>query len=152
MADAFGGGGEGCQELTDAVIDACNTGGEFRPVYSYEAYYEEKLHRIATCVYGADGVDYEEGVIEKLRDFSRWGFGNLPVCIAKTQYSLSHDATKLGRPTGFRLPVREVRLSAGAGFVLAMAEGISLMPGLPREPGARRIDINSTGQIQGLGG
>ncbi|MEQ1827324.1 MAG: formate--tetrahydrofolate ligase, partial [Pirellula sp.] len=150
-ADAFGGGGRGCLELADAVMDACATRGEFRPLYSLESSYEEKIHRIATCAYGADGVDYGEGVIDRFREFSNRGFGHLPVCIAKTQYSLSHDAKKLGRPTGYRFPVREVRLAAGAGFVLALVDGISLMPGLPREPAARRIDVDSQGEITGLG-
>jgi len=150
-ADAFGRGGEGCLELADAVIDACTETVEFKPLYSLESSYDEKIERIATCVYGANGIDYGDGVAEKLIDFSSRGFGGLPVCIAKTQYSLSHDAKRLGRPSGFRFPVHEVRLSAGAGFVLALADGISLMPGLPREPAACRIDVDSHGNITGLG-
>jgi formate--tetrahydrofolate ligase len=150
--NAFSRGGEGCLELADAVIDACRTGGEFRPLYSLASSYEEKFHRIASCVYGAEGAHFGDGVIDCLEEFSSRGFGNLPVCIAKTQYSLSHDAKKLGRPTGFHFPVRDVRLSAGAGFILALAEGISLMPGLPRDPAACRIDVNSRGDVTGLNG
>jgi formate--tetrahydrofolate ligase len=150
-ADAFSYGSEGCLELADALIDACVTQGDFCPLYSLTSSYEEKFLRIANLVYGADGADYGEGVAEKLREFSNRGFAHLPVCIAKTQYSLSHDAKKLGRPTGFRFPICDVRLSAGAGFVLALADGISLMPGLPREPAALKIDVDSQGEITGLG-
>ena len=100
--------------------------------------------------YGADGVDFHDGVAEQLNEFSCRGFGNLPFCIAKTQYSLSHDPKRLGRRAGFRLPVREVSLSAGAGFVLVLTDGISLMPGLPRDPAARRIDVDPDGRIVGL--
>jgi len=150
-ADAFSGGGEGCLELADAVLDACSERSEFRHLYSLHATYAEKLEQIATRVYGAESVELGPGVAEKLGQFSRQGFDGLPVCVAKTQYSLSHDAKRLGRPSGFRFPVRDVRLSAGAGFVLAMAEGISLMPGLPRESAARRIDVDANGRIKGLG-
>ncbi len=107
--------------------------------------------KIATQTYGADGVDFHDGVAEQFSEFSRRGYENLPVCMAKTQYSLSHDPKKLGRPAGFRLPIREVRLAAGAGFVLVLTDGISLMPGLPRDPAARRIDVDPDGRIVGLG-
>jgi formate--tetrahydrofolate ligase len=150
--NAFSEGSEGCLELADVVVNSCATESQFRPLYSMESSFNEKIHRIATCVYGADGVNYDDGVIETLQDFSNRGFGNLPVCVAKTQYSLSHDAKKLGRPAGFRFPVREVRLAAGAGFVLALADGISLMPGLPRDPAACSIDVNSQGDVIGLKG
>lgn len=149
--DAFGGGGEGCLELADAVIDACESGGIFRPLYSLESSYEEKFVCLAKRVYGAEGVEWGEGVLPKLRDFSNCGLDKLPVCVAKTQYSLSHDPKKLGRPTGFHFPIKDVRLSAGAGFVLGIAEGISLMPGLPREPAASRIDVDDGGKVIGLG-
>ena len=86
-------------------------------------------------------MEYHLGDREKLAEFKKCGYGNLPVCIAKTQYSLSHDAKRLGRPTGFQLPITEVQLAAGAGYVLALAEGISLLPGLPRDPAAKRIDV-----------
>ena len=102
---------------------------------------KEKIHAIAAQVYGADGVDFSKGVRDQLAEISRRGDAGLPVCVATTQYSLSHDPKTLGRPSGFRLPVREVRLSAGAGFVLALTEGISLMPGLPGHPAARGNDL-----------
>ena len=151
MVDAFGRGSEGALELADAVIEACSGDGSFRSLNPLDLPYAEKIQQIATRIYGADGVDYHDGVLEQLSKFARRGFDHLPVCIAKTQYSLSHDAAQLGRPDGFRLPIREVRLSAGAGFVLAQTEGISLMPGLPREPAARRIDVVAEGRIVGLG-
>ena len=86
-----------------------------------------------------------------MTEFSRQGYSNLPVCVAKTQYSLSHDPKRLGRPTGVRLPIREVRLAAGAGFVLMLTDGISLMPGLPGKPAAYGVDVDADGAIQGLG-
>lgn len=150
--DSFGKGGEGALELSDAVIDACQEPSHFQPLYSLESCYEEKLNTIVRKVYGAAGVELTGEVRRLLAGFEVQGHAGLPVCIAKTQYSLSHDPKKLGRPTGFTVPVRDVRLSAGAGFVLAMTEGISLMPGLPRDPAARRIDIDSAGRIVGMGG
>ena len=150
QTSAFSDGSEGALELADAVIDACAGASRFQNLYPLELSYEQKIANIATQTYGADGVDFHEGTAEQLREFSRRGYPDLPVCIAKTQYSLSHDQKRLGRPTGFRLPVREVRLSAGAGFVLVITDGISLMPGLPRDPAARRIDVVIDGRIEGL--
>lgn len=147
VTEAFSRGGEGSLELADAVTDACSGTSQFKPLYPLELPLEEKIARIATQVYGADGVEYSEGIREQLADYAARGFSNLPVCVAKTQYSLSHDAKRLGRPSGFLFPVREVKLAAGAGFVLVMAEGITLMPGLPREPAACRMDINAVGEI-----
>ncbi len=147
---AFSRGGEGTLELADAVIDACSRPTAFRSLYSLDLSYEDKIQTIATKVYGADGVDLSDDVREQLSEYTRDGYRGLPVCIAKTQYSLSHDAKKLGRPSGYRLPIREVRLSAGAGFLLALTEGISLMPGLPRTPAACHIDVDAEGRIVGL--
>ena len=147
VTEAFSQGGEGSLELADAVIDACSGTSQFKPLYPLDLSLEEKITQIATRVYGADGVEYFEGVREQLSDYAARGYSNLPVCVAKTQYSLSHDAKRLGQPSGFLFPVREVKLAAGAGFVLVMAEGITLMPGLPREPAAYRIDINAAGEI-----
>lgn len=147
VTEAFSRGGEGSLELADAVINACSGSSQFQPLYPLEMSLEEKISRIATQVYGADGVAYSEGVRDQLADFAARGYSNLPVCVAKTQYSLSHDATRLGRPKGFVFPVREVKLAAGAGFVLVMADGITLMPGLPREPAAYRLDVNADGEI-----
>lgn len=151
QTSAFSHGSDGSMELADTVIDACSGASIFRSLYALELSYEKKIEEIATQSYGADGVDFHDGVAEQLSEFSRRGYGNLPVCMAKTQYSLSHDPKRLGRPAGFRLPVCDVRLAAGAGFVLVLTDGISLMPGLPRDPAARRIDVDPDGRIVGLG-
>lgn len=148
--DSFGRGGEGALELADAVIDACKEPSQYCPLYPLEMSYEEKLTTIAKKVYGADGIELSDEARQLLEGFERRGYSGLPVCVAKTQYSLSHDPHLLGRPAGFRVPVREVRLCAGAGFVLAMTEGISLMPGLPRQPAAIKIDLGDDGQVVGL--
>jgi len=149
--DAFNRGGEGALELADAVIDACSAPSRFMPLYGLEQSYAEKLERIARGVYGADGVDINPAAQRLLDGFTAAGHHGLPVCVAKTQYSLSHDPHLLGRPRGFRVPVTDVRLCAGAGFVLALTAGMSLMPGLPRNPAARQIDIRDDGTIVGLG-
>ncbi len=152
-SDAFSLGSEGSLELADAVIDACQSaqqGRGFQSLYPLDLPYQQKIEMIAKQTYGADGVEYHDGVIQLLTEFSRQGYEQLPVCIAKTQYSLSHDPKCPGRPKGFRLPIREVRLAAGAGFILVLTEGISLMPGLPREPAAYRVDVDAKGVITGL--
>lgn len=148
--DSFSKGGEGALELADAVIEACNEPSQFQPLYSVTDTYENKLNLIAKKVYGADGVDLTPEVHERIQRWEQTGFGGLPVCVAKTQYSLSHDPKLLGRPAGFRVPIQDARLSAGAGFLLVMTEGISLMPGLPKHPAACALDVDSTGEIVGL--
>lgn len=150
--EAFSRGGEGSLALADAVIEASSVQSNFRHLYPLDLPLDRKIEAIAKSAYGADGICLADGVLQQLEEFARLGFGDLPVCIAKTQYSLSHDPKKLGRPTGFQLPISQVRLSAGAGFVLALTDGIGLMPGLPRDPAAKRIDVDSDGQIHGLGG
>lgn len=150
QTSAFSDGSDGSLELADAVIEACAGANRFQRLYPLELSYENKIAKIATQAYGADGVDFHEGIAEQLREFSRRGFPDLPVCIAKTQYSLSHDPKRLGRPIGFLLPVREVRLCAGAGFILVITDGINLMPGLPRDPAACRIDVDIEGRMTGL--
>lgn len=153
-SSAFSDGSEGSLELADAVIDACGKAGAasgFRSLYPLDLSYQEKIETIAKLTYGADGVDFHDGVIEQLTEFSSRGYNDLPICVAKTQYSLSHDPKRPGRPNGFRLPIREVRLAAGAGFILMLTDGISLMPGLPRQPAAYKVDVNEKGVITGLG-
>ncbi len=150
VADVFARGSEGALELAEAVIAIASQPNHFQLLYPSEATLEDKLRSLACHIYGAEDVEFETGVREKLKEFTDRGYGHLPVCVAKTQYSLSHDPKLNGRPRGFRFPVRDVRLAAGAGFVLAMAEGISLLPGLPRNPAARRIDVDPNGKILGL--
>ena len=110
----------------------------------------EKIEAIAKKIYGADGVDFIGKSAAEIDTIESLGFRNLPVCIAKTQYSLSDDAKKLGRPSGFRISIRSAKVSAGAGFVVALAGDIMTMPGLPKIPAAENIDVDSTGKISGL--
>ena len=109
-----------------------------------------KIEAIATRIYGADGVEYQPAAAKSLKLYEELGFGHLPVCMAKTQYSLSHDANLKGRPKGFTLPIREVRLSAGAGFITPLCGEMRTMPGLPSKPGGENIDVDADGNIVGL--
>ncbi|GHV90668.1 formate--tetrahydrofolate ligase [Spirochaetia bacterium] len=143
-------GGEGAQDLARAVEKAAALPKEFRYLYPLEAPLTEKIETIAREVYGADGVDYEEGVKDKLAKLEDQGFGKLPLCMAKTQYSLSHDPKLKGAPRGWRLPIREVRLAAGAGFVYPLCGAITTMPGLPSRPAFMDVDIDDEGNIRGL--
>ena len=111
---------------------------------------KDKIHTVATEIYGADGVTYAPAASKALKNIEDMGFGNLPVCMAKTQYSLSDDQTKLGRPTGFTINVRDAYVSAGAGFVVALTGSIMTMPGLPKKPAAENIDVDKNGRITGL--
>jgi len=150
VMNAYLRGGEGAEELAQAVVTACRAPAAFRFLYPLEASPEEKIETLATRLYGAAGVDYEPLARRRLARYRELGFGTLPVCIAKTQYSLSHDPHLLGRPRGFRFPIRDVRLAAGAGYLYALAGEIQTMPGLTAEPAALRIDVDSAGQITGL--
>ncbi|MEM7518682.1 MAG: formate--tetrahydrofolate ligase, partial [Planctomycetota bacterium] len=123
---------------------------DVRHLSELEAGYEEKLNALATNLYGADGVEFSPEAKAEAARLESSGFGNLPVCVAKTQYSLSHDAKLKGRPTGFSFPVRDLRLAAGAGFVIAYAGNIMTMPGLGRTPGYKNVDLDSEGRIVGL--
>jgi formate--tetrahydrofolate ligase len=134
VIDAYARGGEGALELAQAVVAACREPGTFRFLYPLEASLEEKIETLATRLYGAADVGYEPLARRRLARYQEMGFRSLPVCIAKTQYSLSHDPHLLGRPRGFRFPVRDVRLAAGAGFAYVVAGEIQTMPGLPAEP------------------
>jgi formate--tetrahydrofolate ligase len=122
----------------------------FHHLYPSEATLREKIEALATKIYGADGVDYTPQASRQLDGYEKNGFGSLPVCIAKTQYSLSHDATLKGAPTGFRLPVREVRASVGAGFIYPICGEMRTMPGLAGKPAAMSIDLDENGDIVGL--
>ena len=143
-------GGEGALALAEAVAEAAEAGGDFRFLYPAEMPLTAKIERIATRLYGAEGVDFAPGVRARLEAWEHEGYGDLPVCIAKTHMSLSSDPARLGAPTGWRLPVREVRLSAGAGFVYALAGDIRTMPGLNASPAATRLDIDDEGNTVGL--
>lgn len=150
VSDAFARGGEGAEELAHAVISAAKLPGQFRFLYPNDLPLVEKLEVVAREIYGAGGLDIAPVAHRQLEAFQGGGFGDLPVCIAKTQYSFSHDPKRLGRPQGFRLPIREVRLAAGAGFVYALAGNISTMPGLPAVPAALQIGVDDDGEIYGI--
>jgi formate--tetrahydrofolate ligase len=146
----FADGGRGAAELAEAVAEAAEEPGDFRLLYPDGASLREKIETIATKVYGADGVDYDLAASRQLDAHERNGFGRLPVCIAKTHLSISSDPTLKGAPTGWRLPVREVRASVGAGFVYPICGDMRTMPGLPMHPAVHRIDLDDDGQVVGL--
>lgn len=150
VARPFDGGGAGCEELARAVVEACERRAGPRLLYEDALTLEEKLETVARKIYGADGIELAPTARRKLEDLERLGFGALPVCIAKTHLSLSHDPTRAGCPRGFLLPVRSIRLAAGAGFVTAMTGDLTLMPGLPSRSRLASIDVNDAGEISGL--
>ena len=144
-------GGVGGEALAEQVLDAIEEGSpNFKFLYADELSLTEKIETISKEIYGADGVDYSSEAANALKRIESLGFGNMPVCMAKTQYSLSDDQKLLGRPEGFRVNIREVYVSAGAGFVVAIAGQIMTMPGLPKSPAAERIDVLESGEIVGL--
>lgn len=151
---AFSHGSEGAMQLAETVARVLDASDESPPaprfLYELDATYHEKLRAIARTIYGADDVTLSPTAARDLERFASWGYGNLPVCVAKTQLSLSDDPKKIGRPSGFSVHVREVRLSAGAGFVVALMGDIMTMPGLPKEPSALRVRIEENGQVKGL--
>jgi formate--tetrahydrofolate ligase len=147
----FTDGGAGAEALAEAVWAAATDGApEFTMLYPNDAPLSTKIWTVATEIYGADGIDLLPAAEKSLRRIEELGFGHLPVCIAKTQYSLSHDPLLLGRPREFRVPIRDLRLFAGAGFVTAYAGDMRTMPGLPTRPGGENIDIDEDGNIVGL--
>ena len=150
LSDVFGKGGDGGIELAKKVVEACEKPSDFAPIYSNDLTIKGKIETIAKTIYGADGVNFTANAIKNINEISALGGDKLPVCIAKTQYSLSDDPKKLGRPSGFTVTVRECKLSNGAGFVVALTGDIMTMPGLPKAPAALRIDVDSDGKITGL--
>jgi formate--tetrahydrofolate ligase len=143
-------GGDGAVDLAKAVVQATEEPANFRFLYPVEASIKEKIATIATEFYGAAGVEYGDDAETAIKTFTRMGFDKLPVCMAKTHLSLSHDPKLKGRPTGFTLPVRDVRLSAGAGFVYPLCGTMLTMPGLPSDPAGAHIDIDENGEVVGL--
>jgi formate--tetrahydrofolate ligase len=146
----FTDGGRGAVELAEAVAEAADEPSDYAPLYRDEMSLRDKVETVATRVYGADGVDYAPRASRQLDTYERAGFGRLPVCIAKTHLSISSDPALKGAPTGWRLPVREVRASVGAGFVYLICGDMRTMPGLGSTPAAMRIDIDDDGAIVGL--
>ena len=151
VATHFVDGGAGAAALAEAVWEAANDGSaNFKLLYPDDMPLAEKIETIATRVYGGDGIEFLPAARKSLKQFEDLGYGHLPICMAKTQYSLSHDGSLKGRPTGFTVPIREVRLSAGAGFITPLCGEMRTMPGLPSRPGGEKIDIDADGNIVGL--
>ena len=149
LSEVFAKGGEGGKALAEKVLEIL----EDRPIqytYPLEMPLKDKINAIATKIYRADGVNYSTAASKTLAELTEMGYGNLPVCIAKTQYSFSDNAKLTGAPTGFTMEVREVRLAAGAGFVVVICGNIMTMPGLPKKPAAVNIDVDADGKITGL--
>ena len=143
-------GGKGARSLAEAVAAACGEEHEFQHTYELDAPLREKIEAVATRIYGAEGVDFSATAAKDLERFEVLGYGAFPVVIAKTHLSLSSDPTLRGAPRGWRMPVREVRAAAGAGYVYAISGEMRTMPGLPRNPAAAGIDLDEDGEIVGL--
>lgn len=150
LSEVWAKGGEGGRALAEEVLRLCDEPSDFRFAYELDEPLAKKIEDIATRVYHADGVDFAPKAARMLRQLEEQGFGGLPVCMAKTQYSFSDDPKRLGAPEGFRITVRDLRVSAGAGFVVALTGDIMTMPGLPRVPAAEKIDVTPDGRITGL--
>ncbi len=151
VTKAYESGGEGSKELAECVLDALeNDSSDFRPLYDSSLSIREKIETIAKKIYGADGVDYSKKALNALKRLEEQGFSSYPVCMAKTQYSFSDDPALPGRPSGFNINVRDVYVSNGAGFVVALLGEIMTMPGLPKKPAALNIDVDKEGYITGL--
>lgn len=151
LSEVFTKGGEGGIELAHKVVDICeNKESKFKPIYPLDMSIKEKIEKVAREIYGADGVNYEDDAAKKIKSLTNLGFDRLPVCIAKTQYSFSDDPGLLGAPSGFNIHVRDVKISAGAGFIVVLTGESMTMPGLPRIPHAEGMDILEDGTIIGL--
>ena len=151
MTEIFAKGGEGGTDLAQKVCDVIEEGkADFKPLYDEKLSIKEKLETIAKEIYRADGVTFTAQAEKSIKEIEKLGFGDIPVCVAKTQYSLSDDPEKLGKPENFNITVRDVKLSAGAGFVVALTGDIMIMPGLPKDPAALKIDCDNNGNISGL--
>jgi len=150
VSEVWAKGGEGGRELAEAVVQACEEPHNFQFLYPLDIPIKEKIETIATKIYGADGVVYEPLAEEKIKQFTDLGWSNLPICMAKTHLSLSHDPKLKGRPKNFKLPIRDIRPSIGAGFLYPLCGEMRTMPGLPSEPAGNRVDIDAEGRVVGL--
>ena len=151
LSDVFAKGGEGGIELAKEVVALAESGkADFKPIYELDMPLKTKIETIAKEIYGADGVNYTKEADKALKEFEALGYGNLPICMAKTQYSFSDDQTLLGRPSGFTITIKNCRIAAGAGFVVVLTGDIMTMPGLPKVPAAEKIDVSDEGVISGL--
>jgi formate--tetrahydrofolate ligase len=150
LSDAFEKGGGGAISLAEAVVHACSKPSQFKFLYELELPIKGKIERIAEKIYGADGVDYSPEAERKIKQFSDMGLGELPICMAKTHLSLSHDEKLKNRPRKFRLPIRDIRASVGAGFLYPLCGDMRTMPGLPTNPAGTKMDVDENGKIVGL--
>ncbi len=151
LSDVFAKGGEGGIELAKEVVALAESGkADFKPIYDLDMSLKAKIYTIAKEIYGADGVNYAKEADKALKEFEELGYGKLPICMAKTQYSFSDDQNLLGRPTGFKITIKNCRIAAGAGFVVVLTGDIMTMPGLPKVPAAEKIDVSDDGVISGL--
>lgn len=151
LSDVFAKGGEGGIDLAKEVIALADSGeSKFAPIYPLDMSLKGKIETIAKEIYGADGVNYTKEADKALKEFEELGYGNLPICMAKTQYSLSDDPALLGRPSGFKITIRNCRIAAGAGFIVVLTGDVMTMPGLPKVPAAEKIDVTDDGVISGL--
>lgn len=151
LSDVFARGGEGGIELAKEVIALADSGkSDFKPLYDLDLPLKAKIETIAKEIYGADGVNYTKEANKALKEFEDLGYGKLPICMAKTQYSFSDDPALLGRPSGFNITIRNCRISAGAGFIVVLTGDVMTMPGLPKVPAAEKIDVSDDGVISGL--
>ena len=151
LSEVWAKGGDGAIELAEKVVEICESKkSNFKPLYDVEESIKDKIEKIAVEIYGAEGVDYTKACEKKIKEFEALGLDKMPICMAKTQYSLSDDPTLLARPKGFRITVRDIKVSNGAGFIVALTGDIMTMPGLPKVPAANNIDILEDGEIVGL--
>lgn len=151
LSDVFARGGEGGIELAKEVVALAESGkADFHTIYPLEMSLKEKIETVAKEIYGADGVNYSKDADKALKEFEDMGYGNLPICMAKTQYSFSDDQNLIGRPSGFTITIKNCRISAGAGFIVVLTGDIMTMPGLPKVPAAEKIDVSDEGVISGL--
>ena len=151
LSDVFAKGGEGGIDLAKEVIALADSGeSKFAPIYPLDMSLKGKIETIAKEIYGADGVNYTKEADKALKEFEELGYGNLPICMAKTQYSFSDDPALLGRPSGFKITIRNCRIAAGAGFIVVLTGDVMTMPGLPKVPAAEKIDVSDDGVISGL--
>ena len=150
LTDVWANGGQGGEDLAKLVIDAAQAESNFAPSYPLDLSIKEKIETVARKFYGADGAEYTPAANKQISEVERLGFGNLPICIAKTQNSLSDNAKAIGRPRNFKINIRGARISAGAGFVVIYAGDIMTMPGLPKTPAAVNMSISADGEISGL--
>ena len=150
LSEVWGKGGEGGIELAKEVVRLCEQPNDFSFSYELDLPIKDKIEAIVKRIYHGDGVNFTANAEKQIKQLTELGYDKMPICMAKTQYSFTDDQTKLGAPTGFTITVRNVKVSAGAGFLVALTGEIMTMPGLPKVPAAERIDVDDTGKISGL--